>query len=113
MAGGQADLELGKLPADFPEDVPRYPDAEYVSAVHMQDRNISIANFTTKDEPQAVVDWFDRELKASGFAPDEDIAKLGLFRVYNKGAVKITIQTQRSEGSGETTVSVQRVVSGR
>ncbi|KAA0206387.1 hypothetical protein EDM68_02695 [Candidatus Uhrbacteria bacterium] len=112
--GGDASVDLGGgLPADFPTDVPRYPDAEYVSAVYLKDQNIAIANFKTKDEPQAVTDWFDRELRSAGFIMDENIAKLGLFRVYNKGTVKITLQTQRPEDGDRTTVSVQRVDSTR
>lgn len=108
--GGDASVDLGgKLPDDFPSDVPRHPNAEYVSAVHMKDQKISIANFRTKDTPEAVTDWFARELAAGGFSSDEQIAKLGLFRVYKKGSVTVTIQVQGPrDGEDRTTVSVQR-----
>lgn len=106
MAGGGADLELGTLPADFPSDVPRYPDAEYVSAVVMNDGRIAIANFSVNDSPEAVVAWFEGEMAASGFELDEDMAKLGLFRIFKKDKITVTLQTQAREG--KTYVSVQR-----
>lgn len=106
MAGGGADLELGTLPADFPSDIPRYPDAEYVSAVVMNDGKVAIANFSVNDSPEEIVAWFDAEMAASGFELDEGMVKLGLFRIFKKDKVTVTLQTQSRDG--KTYVSVQR-----
>lgn len=108
--GGDTDLELGKIPANFPNDVPRYPDAQVASAIVTNEGRIAIMNFSTKDSPEDVVSWFDGEMAAGGFVLDEGIAKLGLFRVYEKDDVKITLQTQKREGAAETAVTVSRAV---
>lgn len=96
------------LPADFPVDVPRYPNAVY--AVSYVKDPVAIANFTTPDEPQAVADWFESQLMAGGFTKDEALNMGGLFRTYKKGNVRITVQAMRSEGESKTSVSIQRAV---
>lgn len=106
--GGGTDLELGKIPADFPSDVPRYPGAEILSAVITNEGRIAIMNFKTGDSAEAVVEWYGDQLVSAGFESDADIAKLGLFRVYTKGEVKITIQTQRIPNENKTAVTVTR-----
>jgi hypothetical protein len=107
MAGQGVDLELGKIPANFPSDVLFYPDAQVGSAI-MTEQGIAIANIMTTDETQKVVEWYDREYAADGFVKDEGIAKLGLFRVYQKGNVKMTVQTQRPADQDKTLITVTR-----
>ncbi len=107
-AGGNADIELGKIPADFPADVIRYPNVTVNSAVNMKERNVAIANFLTTDSQEKVVEWYDAQYAAAGFEKDESIAKLGLFRVYEKGKVKITVQTQAVPKESKTVITVTR-----
>lgn len=106
--GGGVDLEIGRVPANYPKDALFYPGTEVRSAVLTSEGRIAISNMTTKDDQEKVVEWYDREYVALGFEKDEDIAKLGMFRVYEKGNVKITVQTQRVPNQDITAVTVTR-----
>lgn len=100
-----------KLPDNFPGDIPRYPNASYVSAVVLQDGTQAIGNFKTTDDAEAVKAWFDDELQKDGFARSMDIP-VGFIRLYEKDNVKITVQVQPpEEGGAETVVSLQRIES--
>jgi hypothetical protein len=107
--GGQVEIGIdgeAKLPSSFPEDVPRYPDARYVSASVTNEGKIAIANFKTGDSATEVQSWFKSELEAGGFALDTTFALGGSIQYYTKGDIRLTVQTQ--ERDGETVVSIQR-----
>ncbi len=112
MAGGDADVEIGgtELQANFPSDVPRYPNAVYVASVVQKEGEIAIANFRTQDSGDEVASWFATELTRDGFVLDTDIAIGALARIYKKGDVTITLQVQSGgETNKETVVSIQRI----
>jgi hypothetical protein len=110
--GGDADVDIGtaKLQENFPSDVPRYPNANYLASIIQKEGGYAIANFTTSDEMSDIADWFDIELKKEGFELDTDMSFGGLARVYQKDGVAITLQIQGPDDeSNETTVSIQRL----
>lgn len=109
--GVRMELESGKLPEHFPEDVPRYPGAEYVSSVVTNEGKIAIANFRTEDAPELVHAWFKTELEGSGFTLDTVFQAGASIQLYKKDTVKITVQTQADPEEGGTAVSIQRAES--
>lgn len=109
QTGAQVDLGIdgeAKLPDNFPDDVPRYPNAKYVSAIVTNEGKVAIAYFTTKDSSDDIQHWFQTQLEGDDFTLDTTFAIGGSIQYYTKGDVKITVQAQ--EEDGETTVSLQR-----
>ena len=108
---GTGQMRLGegsKLADNFPDDVPRYPEASYVSSVVTNEGKTAIANFRTEDSPEDVQAWFKSELEGDGFELDLTFQAGASLQLYKKGDVKISVQSQADEDNGLTVVSIQR-----
>ena len=108
---GDGQMRFGdnvELPPDFPNDVPQYAGAKYVSAYVSNEGKTAIANFRTNDASEEVQAWFKSELERDGFSLDAVFQMGAALQLYEKGDVKITVQTQPDEDEGYTVVSLQR-----
>lgn len=111
---GSGQMRVGegsKLADNFPSDVPRYPGANYVSSFVAAEGKTGIANFRTSDSPEDVQAWFKSELESDGFTLSGLFQMGGSIQLYEKGEVKITVQTQVDEQGGGAVVSLQRAES--
>ena len=111
QTGGNVEIDVGggaSLPKNFPDDVPRYPGAEYVSALVTDEGKVAIANFKTEDSAHDVQAWFKSEIEANGYELDTVFEIGASLQLYRKGEAKISIQTQRNEDEGVTVVSIQK-----
>ena len=56
-----------KLPKDYPKDVPIYPRAEIQSYLGVGNGDNSTATFSSKEQSDAIADYYERELTANGW----------------------------------------------
>ncbi len=108
---GEGQMRFGEgveLPKNFPDDVPRYAGAKYISAFVNNEGKTAIANFRTEDSPEDVQAWFKSQLEGDGFELDLVFQAGASLQLYKKGDVKLTVQTQADEDEGDTVVTLQR-----
>ena len=73
-----------ELPADFPEDIPRYPGAQVVKARPDGNMGWSVG-FSSADEPAKVAAYFADALAAQGWSTQRVDAPEGIMIFADKG----------------------------
>lgn len=77
-------VRLTELPANFPEDVPRYPGAEIAEARPSSEEGFA-ARFSTPDDPAKVAAYFADALAAQGWSTNRVDAPEGIMVFADKG----------------------------
>lgn len=107
--GNKVEVGAGaRIPADFPADVPVYPDATVLSAATMSDEGSRGASLmlSTSDGMDKVAGWYEERLDAGGWTKTGGYAMGGSdSRVYGKGGADLTV-TASGEAGGETSIIV-------
>lgn len=100
------------LPAEFPQSFPLYPGARYLGAKELQGqvdgRWYDRGWFEVRDDGHKVIDWYDTQLSARGYAP---VAKLDTpdGKRYGFATQSGTVEMEifsGSDGKDPTTFSV-------
>jgi len=99
------DIWLTELPADFPEDVPRYPGAEVVKARPSSEAGF-VAGFTTTDDPAKVASYFADALAAQGWSTNRVDAPEGIVVFADKGERSATYGVGTAEGKTQIDILV-------
>jgi len=92
-----ADVWTKELPANFPEDVPRYPGAEVVKARPSSEAGF-VAGFSTPDDPAKVASYFADALAAQGWSTNRVDAPEGIVVFADKGERSATYGVGTAEG---------------
>ncbi len=92
-----ADVWVTELPANFPQDIPRYPGAELVKARPPSEAGITAA-FSTTDDPAKVAAYFADQFAAQGWATNRVDAPEGIMVFADKGDRSATYGVASAEG---------------
>jgi hypothetical protein len=88
---------IAELPANFPEDVPRYPGAEVVRARPSSEEGWSVG-FSTTDDPAKVAAYFADAFAAQGWSTQRVDAPEGIMVFADKGERSATYGVGTAEG---------------
>jgi len=92
-----ADVWTTELPANFPDDVPRYPGAEVVKARPPSEAGF-VVGFSTSDEPAKVAAYFADAFAAQGWSTNRVDAPEGIMVFADKGDRSATYGVGTAEG---------------
>lgn len=106
-------LEEGKMPSQMPEFIKPYPNGKDLKSIHAKDLENKgqakkgeaiMVNFTTKDEPQKIMDFYKDTLLKNGFVEkgNMNMGKLALVNYVNE-AQKQAIQIIATNEDGKAT----------
>jgi len=110
--GGENKFEMktGKkveLPADFPDDVPVFPDATLVTSVSAPDGIMLSSESTAK--PDDVLAFYKKELGSEGWTTEAEMNMGGQRMIsLSKGDRQVTITASSDEGQTQISLTVGR-----
>lgn len=102
------DVWLTELPANFPEDIPRYPGAEVVKARPASESGISVG-FSTMDDPAKVAAYFADQFAAQGWATNRVDAPEGIMVFADKGDRSATYGVASADGKTQIDLLVVKM----
>jgi hypothetical protein len=91
------DIWVAELPANFPEDVPRYPGADVTKARPSTEGGWSVG-FSSPDDPAKVAAYFADAFAAQGWSTQRVDAPEGIMIFADKGDRSATYGVGTSEG---------------
>jgi hypothetical protein len=97
------DVGGGKLPADYPQDVPVYKGAKIVVTQTLSEKNGRNLVLESGDSVEAIGEFYRKELPAQGWTVENTMAVGGMNKISatkNKRQVTVNI----TDGNGKRTV---------
>jgi hypothetical protein len=103
-----ADVTTGKLPDDFPSDIPQYKDAKILASA--KTAMGTTVTFEINDKAKAVADFYKTEMKKSGYDADKNndmmMTDKGGVMTFKKGGKDYTLTYGYNDATSKTSLVI-------